>query len=77
MDGPSDMYDEIIVEAIDGSEQLSFSGLFKNMSVLRFKHVVAQRLSRTIGRQVDVKELQLYTRGDVMEDSKLLRCAAN
>jgi len=72
MDGPSDMYDEILVEAIDGSEQLSFSGLFKNMSVLRFKHVVAQRLSRTIGRQVDVKELQLYTRGDVMEDNRTL-----
>ncbi|OCL02942.1 hypothetical protein AOQ84DRAFT_382138 [Glonium stellatum] len=72
MDGLSDMYDEILVEAIDGSEQFSFSGLFKNMSVLRFKHVVAQRFSRAVNRQVDVKEFQLYTRGEVMEDSRTL-----
>jgi hypothetical protein len=63
-----DVYDNITVVSIDGSQKFEFSGLPRHMGLSRFKSLVAMRIQRQEGRYVNPSDLNLMVFGEEMKE---------
>lgn len=63
-----DIFSNLKVVTVDGSQQLEFSGLPKAISLSRFKSLVALRVNHVERRIVNADSIELMAFGEQMTD---------
>jgi hypothetical protein len=63
-----DIYNSIKVESVDGQQSFEFSGVARDMSLTRFKSLVAMRVHRLSKTYTTAADLDLMVFGEMMTD---------
>lgn len=63
-----DVYNNLVVASIDGQQCVEFSGLSRDMSLTRFKSLVAMRIQKLERKYVNPADLELMAFGEMMTE---------